>query len=73
MAYPEEKDVRRHAINSAATGRKEKTEYLDIWKISGQNEDNLPTINYPDLISYLLFTPNPFLKEELRTIKSAEA
>ena len=50
---------------------------IDPYKIDkkdwSKDEDNLPAINYPDLIPYLLFTPSPFSKEELKAIKSTEA
>ena len=50
---------------------------IDPYKIDkkdwSKDEDNLPAINYPDLIPCLLFTPSPFSKEELKAIKSTEA
>ena len=37
------------------------------------DEEKLPAISYPDLLSYLLFTPSPYSKEDLKAIKSTEA
>ena len=36
------------------------------------DKEKLPAISYPDLLSYLLFTPSPYSKEDLKAIKSTE-
>ena len=37
------------------------------------DEEKLPAISYPDLLSCLLFTPGPYSKEDLKAITSREA
>ena len=42
-------------------------------KYWSSDEEKLPAISYPDLLSYLLFTPSPYSKEDLKAIKSTES
>ena len=37
------------------------------------DKEKLPVISYPDLLSYLLFTPSPLSKEDPKAIKSTDA
>ena len=35
--------------------------------------ESLPTIAYPDIINYLIFSPNQYTAEDLKSYKSLEA
>ena len=38
-----------------------------------QNVDILPSVTYPDIVNYLLFTPSPYSADDLKAYKSLEA
>ena len=50
---------------------------LDPYTISknGWNDDpsNLPSVTYPDIVNYLVFSPSPYTLEDLRCFKGLEA
>ena len=42
-------------------------------KVCSPDEEKLAAISCPDFLSYLLFTPSPYSKEDIKAIESTEA
>lgn len=46
----------------------------DPYELTGWSdcEENLPSVSYPDIVNYLVFTPSPYTLEDLKAYKNTD-
>ena len=47
----------------------------DPYELVGWSEcdENFPSVSYPDIVNYLVFTPSPYTLEDLKAYKSTDS
>ena len=47
--------------------------YEENTKSFSDDKKLLPSVTYPDIVNYLLFSPSPYTKDDLKALKSLDA